>query len=76
MDAKQLLFALLRNVICGEPLSDDAKNACTPETLERTYQLANHHDLAHLVGQALSKLELPESETGKKCKSAAVMALL
>ena len=75
MDAKQLLFALLRNVICGEPLSDDAKNVCTPETLERTYQLANHHDLAHLVGQALSKLELPESEAGKKCKSAAMMAV-
>ena len=75
MDAKQLLFALLRNVICGESLSDDAKNACTPETLERTYQLANHHDLAHLVGQAISRLDLPESEAGKKCKSAAMMAV-
>ena len=74
MDAKQLLFALLRSVICGEQLTEEAKKACASEALEAAYDLAAHHDLAHLVGQAISKLELPKSETVKKCTDAAMLA--
>ena len=58
MDKTQLLFALLRIAVCGEPVTEDVKTSCTPELLEQVYALAGHHDLAHLVGQAVSKLEL------------------
>ena len=74
MDKTQLLFALLRIAVCGEPVTDDIKTSCTPELLEQVYALAGHHDLAHLVGQAVSKLELPESEAVTKCKQAAMQA--
>ena len=74
MNTEQVLFALLRSVICGEKISESVIAACTPERLEGVYTLAAKHDLAHLVGQAVSKLPLPESETLTKCKKAAMQA--
>lgn len=71
---EKVLFALLRSVVCGAPVSDEIKAACTPQMLDAVCTLANKHDLAHLVGQAVSKLGLPESETVKKCKNAAMVA--
>ena len=68
------MFALIRNVICGETVSEEVKAACTTALLEDVYSLASKHDLAHLVGQAVSKLGLPESETLTKCKKAAMTA--
>lgn len=74
MDKTQLLFALLRIAVCGEPVTEEVKSSCTPEMLGQVYTLANCHDLAHLVGQAVSKLELPESEALTRCKQAAMQA--
>ena len=74
MDKTQLLFALLRIAVCGEPVTEEVKAACTPELLEQVYALASGHDLAHLVGQAASKLGLQESEALTKCKQAAMQA--
>lgn len=74
MNVESLLFALLRIAVCGEPVTEVVESACTPEMLEQVYALASHHDLAHLVGQAVSKLELPESEVLTKCKQAAMQA--
>lgn len=71
---EKVLFALLRSAICGAPVDNETKAACTPEMLDAVYALAERHDLAHLVGQAVSKLKLPESEAGKKCKNAAMVA--
>lgn len=71
---EKVLFALLRSAICGAPVDNEIKAACTPEMLDAVYALAERHDLAHLVGQAVSKLKLPESEAGKKCKNAAMVA--
>jgi len=76
MNTEQVLFALIRNVICGEAVSEETKSACTPEMLEAVYTLAAKHDLAHLVGQAVSKLDLPESEILKKCKQAAMRVFM
>lgn len=74
MNTEAVLFALIRNVICGESISEEVKTACASPLLEDVYTLAARHDLAHLVGQAVSKLELPESETLTKCKMAAMAA--
>ncbi len=75
MQKEQVLFALLRNTVCGQPVSEDIKAACTAEMLERVYALAAKHDLAHLTGQALGKLNLPESDGLAKCRTATKQAI-
>lgn len=75
MQKEQVLFALLRNIVCGQPVSEDTKAACTTEMLEHVYALASRHDLAHLVAQAANKLELPQSEFLKKCDQSAKQAI-
>lgn len=76
MDKRSVLLGLLRTVVCGEAATEQLKTACTPEMLEEVYALAVRQDLAHLVGQALSKLSLPESEALTKCKQAAMQAMM
>lgn len=76
MDKEAVLFALICNVICGETLSEEVKTACTPEILDSVHALAAKHDLAHLVGQAVSKLDLPQSEALAKCKQTAMAAFV
>lgn len=76
MDTQSVLFRLLRLAVCGEAANDQLKMACTPDMLDAVYTLASRHDLAHLVGQAASKLDLPESEALTKCKQTAMQALM
>ena len=76
MDRNAVLFALIRSVICKETLSENCIAACTAEMLESVYALADKHDLAHLVGQAVSKLGLADSEALTKCKNAAMQAFM
>ncbi|MBQ8797857.1 MAG: nucleotidyltransferase family protein [Oscillospiraceae bacterium] len=76
MNKEAVLFALIRSVICGETVNQEIKAACTPELLENVYTLASKHDLVHLVGQAVSKLDLPESEALTKCKQTAMRAFV
>lgn len=54
----KLLFALLRYELYGEALPDGARKALTPEVLPALYELADQHDLAHLIGDALLKNDL------------------
>ena len=74
MTGEAVLFGLIRSVICGETVSDELKTACTPEMLEAVYAMAAKHDLAHLVGQAVSTLGLPQSDPLAKSKKAALSA--
>ena len=76
MTAQELLFAMLRSVICGEAACEQVKTACSPELLTQVYNLANRHDLAHLVGQAAADWKLPESEPVKLAKQTAMQALV
>ena len=75
MESEALLFALIRAVICGKS-SDGLAAACTEEALETVYRLAKSHDLAHLVGQAVASMALPESSILDNCKRAAMSAFL
>ena len=75
MQTEQVLFALLRNTVCGQPVPEGVKAACTAEMLENVYTLAAKHDLAHLAGQALNQFNLPESDGLTKCKAAAKQAI-
>ena len=75
MNTESVLFALLRSEICGMPVRDAVKDALSPEMIEGLYKLSYSHDLAHIVGQALSKLgALGSDETSKKLKTLAVQA--
>lgn len=76
MNKEQVLFGMIRGVVCGVPYGEELKSACTEEMLVRVYRLAAKHDLAHLVGQAASRLSLPDWETVKKAKDAAMSAFL
>lgn len=76
METRQLLFALLRIAICGEAPAEQVKNACTEQALEEVFKLAKKHNLAHLVGQAANKLQLPESGLLVLCKKVAMQAFL
>lgn len=76
MSTQEVLFSLLRIAVCGAAPTETVKAACTPQMLEAVYTVAERHDLAHLVGQAASKLGLPDSDALTKCKQAAMQALL
>lgn len=76
MDTAKLLMALIRIAVCGETPTEEVKNACTPQMLEQVYTLGAKHDLAHLVGQGASKLQLEDSPVFGKCKKAAMAALV
>ena len=75
MKAQELLFAMLRSVICGEKPDENIINAATPELVGEAFDLANRHDLGHLVGQAASDWKLPESEAVTAAKHTAMQAL-
>ena len=75
METSNVLFALLRAVVCNQPVPEDIKAACTDEMVEQVHALAAKHDLAHLAGQALSKLNLPENDGLAKCQLAAKQAI-
>lgn len=75
METTILFFALLRHAVCGEALREEAKNACTSENLEAVYALAQKHDLSHLIGHALEKLDLPDCEALTKLRTAKLKAI-
>ena len=76
MNKREILLALVRNTVCGQSLDENVIKSCTPEMLEEVRGLAYKHDLVHLVGQALSKANLPECEALSKCKKAAMQAFV
>ena len=55
MTTEDILFALLRSEICGEPVSQEVKVAITQETLKALWEVSNRHGVPHIAGQALSK---------------------
>ena len=75
MTAENLLFALLREQVCGVELAGEIKSEFTPELCEAIYTLAKAHDLAHLAGQGMTKLGvLGSDEISAKLKQAAMQA--
>lgn len=74
MDENILLMTLLRYQVCGD--TPEALETPNRELLERLYILAQRHDLAHIVGQALGDLKLlGEDEISQKLKNLAMQAI-
>ena len=74
MKETEVLFALLRSGITGETVSDEIQKACTEEMLEKVYYHAHRHDIAQVVGQALSKMQVPQCEVAETFRKSAFMA--
>ncbi len=72
-----LLFSLLRYELTGAPLPEEIQESLTEDVLEQLFALANKHDLAHLVGEALDRANrLPkDSPTAAKFQKAQMVAL-
>lgn len=67
MNVETVLLTLLREELCGETVSDEVKEAISPEMLEPLYELSRKQTLAHIAGQALSKLgKLGQDEVSRK----------
>jgi len=75
MTAESLLFSLLRTVVCEKEGDYSITDLDDPALLEQLYKLASRHDLAHLVGYALEKMELPESASYVKFQKAKQQAI-
>ncbi|MBO5952785.1 MAG: nucleotidyltransferase family protein [Oscillospiraceae bacterium] len=76
MTTEAVLFALLRYEISGEPVSEEVKASLCGDVLDQIYTVAKQHDLAHLAGDALSKLGvLKDDEISQKLKQAAFQAV-
>lgn len=73
----QLLLALINSDLFARPLPEAYKQPLHEDALERLYQLASKHDLAHVVADALYKNKLlpKESAVAGKLQQAQVMAL-
>ncbi len=56
------MFSLLRYELCGTELKEEELNALTAEELNALCVCAKHHDLMHLVADALTKLKGVEVE--------------
>lgn len=70
----EMLFALLRSVVCGEPLCEQQRVEFADERLEELTALARKHDLLHLVAFGLQKNALigADHELRREIFSAAV----
>lgn len=76
MTTESILFALLRAEVCGEAVDEEIIASLSGENLEKLYILAKKHDLAHLAGDALSKLgALGDDAVSQKFKQAAIQAV-
>lgn len=50
-----IMMALIRSVICDEPVDKKIIKQFTPEVLKELYSLSKAHDVAHLVAYALKR---------------------
>lgn len=57
-DTVNMLFALLRSVICAEELNKEKFVSLDERELESLYKISKNHDMSHLVGVALNKAGL------------------
>ncbi len=73
----ELLCALVRRTVDGTPLPPAVRENVTADVLPTLYALAKHHDLAHLVGAALTQEQLlpSDGEVSAKFEKQTMLAL-
>lgn len=72
----EIMWDLFRSEICGIPFPAEKKKLVTPELIADIYEVAQRHNLAHIVGQSMSKLGLLGSdEISQKLKGLSMEAV-
>ena len=61
MTALEILLKLISKEVCGHETSEDVASKIDDENIKELYAISKTHDLAHLVGSALKKAEIPVS---------------
>lgn len=76
MDAAQWLMKLIRFELQGAPVAAEELDALDAQLLSELYRLADAHDLAHMVGSALSKLgKRGDDQASKDFQKKSMMAV-
>ena len=76
MRTTEIMFSLIRFVLCGGSVDAKMQNCLDADTLCALYDLSDAHDLAHILGQGLSKLGfLDDSEVSVKFRRKAILAV-
>lgn len=76
MKTFELLLALLRSEIFGEPLSAAVLEQINGENLSQIYSVSKSHDMAHVIGSALANNKLlGNDEISKKFQKKTFVAL-
>ena len=50
---KEIMFALIRCAVCGEPLCDSVKAELSADVQKELYSLSKPQDISHIVAEAL-----------------------
>ncbi len=64
-DTIQIFFALLRSVICGDPLREEERELFSTVTPNDLILLSRRHDVAHLIAFAIEKNKLLSNDHKK-----------
>ena len=76
MNTIDILFSLLRSAVKGETLSCGIEKLINEKELSELFVLSEKHDLAHIIGLALSQNGLlDDGETSKKFKKQIMLAM-
>ena len=73
-ETTKIMMALLRSAVCGATLAEEIKENMTAERLTKLYVLSAHHDMAHLVAEALSCAGLADGEVGARFRREQMLA--
>lgn len=72
----RLLFALLRSAVCGENIHDEERALYSFDELQNLFNIAQSHDLAHLLALALKNNGISaDGEIGRKFESEMLKAI-
>lgn len=75
MTTFELLLALIRSEVFAQPLSSDITEQIDKDKLQRIYAIAKSHDIAHIIGSALSNNKLlGEDEISQKFQKQTFLA--
>lgn len=76
MDVTGILFSLISSVLTDIPVDEATVKAIDTDSLRELYAISNKHDIAHIVGEALSKIgKLGSDEVSEKFRKKPVMAV-
>ena len=76
MDVQRTMFALIAVELCGRRIDDEIQKGITADGIPALYAISKSHDMAHIVGQALGKMDkLGTDEASAKFQKQQMVAI-